>query len=44
MFAILADLYHQHRMSLGVAEGAREIFPETALPFEFNLDYLNGGV
>ncbi|XP_065920918.1 putative transferase CAF17, mitochondrial isoform X2 [Dysidea avara] len=36
------DSYHQQRMLLGVAEGAREILPENALPFEFNLDYMNG--
>ena len=30
-------------MLLGVAEGASEVVPEKALPFEFNLDYMNGG-
>jgi len=30
-------------MLLGVAEGAREVLTEKALPFEFNLDYMNGG-
>ena len=43
MFVVLADSYHQQRMLLGVAEGVREILPENALPFEFNLDYMNGG-
>lgn len=36
------DFYHQHRMLLGVAEGVSELVPEKALPFEFNLDYMNG--
>ena len=39
----LVDCYHRHRMLLGVAEGASEVLPEKALPFEFNLDYMNGG-
>ena len=37
------DSYHKHRMLLGVAEGTNEVVPEKALPFEFNLDYMNGG-
>lgn len=37
------DSYHRHRMLLGVAEGTNEVVPEKALPFEFNLDYMNGG-
>ena len=37
------DSYHRHRMLLGVAEGTNEVIPEKALPFEFNLDYMNGG-
>ena len=31
-------------MLLGVAEGVSELVPEKALPFEFNLDYMNGGI
>ena len=42
-FSICVDFYHQHRMLLGVAEGVSELVPEKALPFEFNLDYMNGG-
>ena len=38
------DFYHQHRMLLGVAEGVSELVPEKALPFEFNLDHMNGGM
>ena len=38
------DMYHQQRMLLGVAEGVSELIPEKALPFEFNLDYMNGGM
>lgn len=40
---VCIDFYHQHRMLLGVAEGVSELVPEKALPFEFNLDYMNGG-
>ena len=37
------DSYHRHRMLLGVAEGTNEVVPEKALPFDFNLDHMNGG-
>ncbi len=36
--------YHQHRMRQGVPEGAGELPPGQCLPFEVNLDILNGGV
>ena len=43
-FIACTDIYHQQRMLLGVAEGVSELIPEKALPFEFNLDYMNGGM
>ena len=41
--SLSVDSYHRHRMLLGVAEGTNEVVPEKALPFDFNLDYMNGG-
>ena len=38
------DDYHQLRLRMGVAEGAYDIPPGQLLPFELNLDYLQGGV
>ena len=38
------DYYHQLRLRMGVAEGAHDIPPGQLLPFELNLDYLQGGV
>ncbi|XP_031551669.1 putative transferase CAF17 homolog, mitochondrial [Actinia tenebrosa] len=34
--------YDIYRVKLGVCEGASEIQPGTALPLEYNLDYING--
>ena len=40
------DQYHEHRIASGVAEGSEEIpyTDELCLPFELNMDYLNGGM
>lgn len=36
--------YHRHRLEMGIAEGIEEIPPGQLLPFELNIDYLQGGM
>lgn len=38
------DAYEIHRIQLGISEGTDEIKPGVALPLEYNLDYINGGM
>lgn len=35
------DAYDQHRLSLGIPDGSRDMIPEKAIPLECNLDALN---
>ena len=39
-----SEVYRLHRYRLGVAEGLEEIPSENALPLEYNLALLNGGI
>ena len=39
----LLNQYHCHRLSCGVAEGMEELPPGQCLPFDINIDYLQGG-
>ena len=36
--------YHIHRMKCGIAESTEELPPGQCLPFEVNLDFMNGGM
>lgn len=36
--------YDVHRAKLGVCEGVDEIPPGNAMPLEYNIAYLNGGI
>lgn len=38
----LLNQYHCHRLSCGVAEGMEELPPGQCLPFDINIDYLQG--
>ena len=43
-FILLPDVYHRHRLEMGIPEGMDEIPVGKALPLEYNLDYMNGGI
>lgn len=37
------DVYHKHRLEMGIPEGVDEIPVGSCFPLEYNLDYMNGG-
>ena len=46
MFALCMphpDVYHKHRLEMGIPEGVDEIPVGSCFPLEYNLDYMNGG-
>ena len=42
-FILFPDVYHRHRLEMGIPEGVDEIPVGKGLPLEYNLDYMNGG-